>query len=52
MDDGTLIEVIHGSHDEFAAAVAVLDQGVDFASDEINPGQQADCAVCDLFHFT
>src|SRR6266481_3440457 len=31
--------------DELAATVAVLDQGMDFAGDEIDPGQQADRAV-------
>src|SRR5258708_6945141 len=31
--------------DELAAAVAVLDQGVDLAGEQINPGQQAERAV-------
>jgi hypothetical protein len=31
--------------DEFAAAVAILDQSVDLAGDEIDPGQQTDRAV-------
>src|SRR5260370_41869580 len=31
--------------DELAATVAVLDQGMDFAGDESDPGQQADRAV-------
>src|SRR3954454_10520895 len=31
--------------DEFAAAVAILDQSVDLAGDEINPSQQTDRAV-------
>ena len=31
--------------DELTATVAVLDQGMDFAGDEIDPGQQADRAV-------
>ena len=31
--------------DEFAAAMAVLDQGMDLAGDEVDPGQQADRAV-------
>jgi hypothetical protein len=31
--------------DELAAAMAVLDQGMDVAGDEIDPGQQADRAV-------
>jgi len=35
--------------DELAAAVAVLDQGMDFAGDEIDPGQQADRAVALVF---
>jgi hypothetical protein len=30
---------------EFAAAVAVLDEGVDMAGDEIDSGQQADRAM-------
>src|SRR5260221_10128865 len=35
--------------DELAAAVAVLDQGMDFAGDEIDPGQQTDRAVALVF---
>src|SRR5712691_1771851 len=35
--------------DELAAAMAVLDQGMDFAGDEIDPGQQADRAVALVF---
>src|SRR5450631_1092446 len=31
--------------DELAAAMAIFDQGVDFASDKINACQQAECAV-------
>src|SRR6202158_3890177 len=31
--------------DELAAAVALLDQGVDLASEQVNPGQQAERAV-------
>jgi hypothetical protein len=30
--------------DEFATAVAILDEGVDLAGEQINAGQQADCA--------
>ena len=35
--------------DEFAAPVAILDQRMDFAGDQINPGQQADRAVALIF---
>ena len=35
--------------DELAAAVAVLDQGMNLAGDEIDPGQQADRAVALVF---
>jgi len=35
--------------DEFAAAMAILDQGVDLAGDEIYAGQQADRAVALIF---
>jgi hypothetical protein len=31
--------------DEFAAAMAVLDQGVNSAREQIDTGQQTDCAV-------
>src|SRR5258706_1956115 len=34
---------------EFAAAVAILDQGMDLAGDEIDAGQQADRAVALIF---
>ena len=37
--------------DELAAAVAVLDQSMDLASDEIDPGQQADRAVALVLKF-
>src|SRR5258706_2512292 len=35
--------------DEFAAPVAILDQGMDLAGDEIDAGQQADRAVALIF---
>jgi len=35
--------------DEFTAAVAILDQGVDLAGDEIDAGQQANRAVALIF---
>jgi hypothetical protein len=35
--------------DEFAAAAAILDQGMDLAGDEIDAGQQADRAVALIF---
>ena len=35
--------------DEFAAAMAILDQGVNLSGDEIDPGQQADRAVALIF---
>ena len=35
--------------DELAAAMAILDQGVDFASEQIDAGQQADRAVTLVF---
>jgi hypothetical protein len=35
--------------DEFAAAVAILDQRVDLSGDEVDAGQQADCAVALIF---
>src|SRR3984885_6358368 len=35
--------------DEFAAAVAILDQGVDLAGEQIDAGQQADGAVALVF---
>src|SRR6267378_6840382 len=31
--------------DELAAAVTLLDQGVDLAGEQIDPGQQAECAM-------
>jgi hypothetical protein len=31
--------------DEFAAAMAVLDQGVNLAGEQIDTGQQTDCAI-------
>ena len=34
---------------EFAAAVAILDQGMDLAGEQINAGQQADRAVALIF---
>src|SRR6516165_3429110 len=37
---------------EFAAAMAVLDQGMDLAGDEVDPGQQADRAVPLIFMIT
>ena len=36
--------------DEFATAVAVLDEGVNRAGDEIDSSQQADRAVALIFH--
>jgi hypothetical protein len=36
--------------DEFAAAMAVLDRGMDLAGDEANPGQQADRSVPLIFN--
>jgi hypothetical protein len=38
--------------DELAAAVAILDQGVDLASNEVDAGQQADGAVALIFVLT
>src|SRR6267378_783527 len=38
--------------DEFAAAVAILDQGMDLAGDEVDAGQQADCAMALIFMLT
>jgi hypothetical protein len=35
--------------DEFATAMAILDQGVDLAGDEVDAGQKADRAVALLF---
>ena len=35
--------------DEFATAVAILDEGVNLAGQQINPGQQADCAIALVF---
>jgi hypothetical protein len=35
--------------DEFPAAVAVSDQGMDLASEQIDPGQQAERAVAFVF---
>src|SRR6202040_3794141 len=35
--------------DEFAAAMAVLDEGVNLASQQIDAGQQADCASALVF---
>src|SRR5260370_28654116 len=35
--------------DEFAASMAILDQGMDLAGDEIDAGQQADRAVALIF---
>jgi hypothetical protein len=35
--------------DEFAAAVAILDQGMDLAGDQIDAGQQADRTVALVF---
>ena len=40
-----------GEFDEFAAAMAVLDQRMDFATDEIDAGQQADRAMALVFMF-
>ena len=36
--------------DEFAAAVPILDQGVNLAGDEIDPSQQADRAVALIYN--
>ena len=36
--------------DEFAAPMAILDQRVDPAGDEVDAGQQADRAVTFIFH--
>ena len=35
--------------DEFPTAVAILDEGVNLAGQQINPGQQADCAIALVF---
>ena len=35
--------------DEFATAVAILDEVVNLAGQQINPGQQADCAIALVF---
>ena len=35
--------------DEFPAAMAILDQRMDLAGDEVDAGQQADCAVALVF---
>jgi hypothetical protein len=35
--------------DKFAAAMAILDRGMDFAGEQINPGQQAERAVALVF---
>jgi hypothetical protein len=38
--------------DEFAAAMAILDQGMDLVGDEVDAGQQADRAVALVFMLT
>ena len=38
--------------DEFAAAMAILDQRMDLAGDEVDAGQQADRAVTFIFMLT
>src|SRR5258707_15309596 len=38
--------------DEFAASMAILDQGMDLAGDEVDAGQQADCAMALIFMLT